>query len=1448
MKMSINKKIGAVFIAAAIFLQSTILGLTALANEGYTVKNTGINASFVSSLGENIINGVIPTAKDANGETVTPVSGEVSYLTDGSVFEKHIDYDKNVNGMTLTFDAGGQFVANGFLVVSSYNPGYGDYGLGEYELYVSDYSEGLFKSRNKIIHYDNAGVWKPGESADAQYFGYEAGQEIKGRYFGVKILRNNGIEDDIRARLDEFAIYGKLNEYTIETLGIDDEYIGTLGTNFLTVKPEIIDYTNKSLEPESGTVSQLTDGKLFGNPVKFTGKVTGMKISYDMETNVNCSSVLVTSAYDSERNITLGKYAIYLSSRKDTLFNKSNLLLLYDNTKGWEANEPNIGASQLISFAKEHTGRYFGIQILSGNTKNEIYLGELGLYGKDAGETGYEIENDTVTKENLPSLGYNILAGKVPHVKNARNEFVIPENEKSFSNLTDGSILEGNYIECKSKNDGITISYDLKKQVTVEKLLIVSAYLKSKDISPAEYAIYMGNSEAELFSTENRIVYYNNGGIWKSSKANSGAVQLFKFTASPSGRYLGIKFIRQTAAKDFTLRMDEIGLYGIENDLNYSIIANSPEKPDSITQSTIAAMPENFVASGDVTFVDNGSTREPEGDIKKLTDGKVFGSSDHIDYVCKTGKDISFVIDLKGRVTMEQFLYVGYYSEDFGPVDYNITEYQLYMSDYKGDLFDSKNLVADHNNSGLWENGKVNSGSGQLISFKNKPAGQYLGIKIFQANPSLRDPAGLRIRVSEIGVYGSKGAAAFTAINEGIDESYIKNMGTNILSGKPATIQNNAGKTVTPFSGTSANLTDGVVLQNHIDIQDGPDINPITISYDMTQKISVDKLLVVGAYEDYGDYNIVKYELYIGDDQNNLFNETNRVVLYDNTGVWDPKVKNSGAVQAFLFNEKPNGRYFGIKILKSALDYLIRLDELGVFGTVDAGVPVNLLSGKSTAIFSSDYENNISDITNQFTAEQILELTDGNNLTELTFDNSGKRQEFVYDLGKEMQIDSFSLTSGKKASFESYKVYAAKNEADLWKETSLVYSKNALSNTKTLSYALSSSVKGRYVRFSILNSGGNNTCSIAELSAIGLDGQQPLNGNVIYGLSSERISAYWTDLQTGTNEKFGGFPQSWFHSADLLTDGKTDVPIFIWGSEYGKKSLDIVFQLNSSTMLNRLVYSGIIGGSPYNPRKVKFYAASSVSDLFIPENEVGEIAGDNTSNGRYELNITPTVCSFLRLAIVEGCDPSVVIDTMTAAISEFEAYGFAVEPVSQCVQSFTDSSTGIKVDIFRNRNIDTFPAGEPYMKVVRINANASQSASANEQDEKIASNIYKILFYDANGKLSDLGNRAYSITIPIPESLDPDLVSLAIADGNNIKLTAGLSKNKAMSYKTAEAENGMEYLFTLPNRNRNNDILSPITGDYSKLALAASVLSLAVGAVLLFGISIRNGKKIEYWR
>ncbi len=275
------------------------------------IRNDLHDGDIAPLCGVNLLSGITPVVLDEDNREFGEIrfnggidKNAIERLTlpfKPAVTTGHIDIE--TNGCSLIYDLKNSMTVDRIVIAGFFN-GKSDYGIADYDLYLSETAEDLFKEDSHIIAYNNAGLWKEDTARNHcdQVFdttGYS------GRYFCLKINKANPTDDIIR-----LSTVGLYNHDITDQLTFSGK---TFGDNALA------GLTPTAHGSYSADLSYLTDG------ICFNGK---KRIYLDNDTEYIYtlkSAQLIGSIGIVGSSSAIEHCVVYLSDTKDAIWNDENL-------------------------------------------------------------------------------------------------------------------------------------------------------------------------------------------------------------------------------------------------------------------------------------------------------------------------------------------------------------------------------------------------------------------------------------------------------------------------------------------------------------------------------------------------------------------------------------------------------------------------------------------------------------------------------------------------------------------------------------------------------------------------------------------------------------------------------------------------------------------------------------------------------------------------------------------------------------------------------------------------------------------------------------------------------------------------------------------------------------------------------------------------------------------
>lgn len=289
------------------------------------------------------------------------------------------------------------------------------------------------------------------------------------------------------------------------------------GINLLAgIEPDITDKQGSKVTPYAGEAEELTSCSNYFKHIDIIGD-NQVSITYDLGRTAELDKIIIGGFYHPDINYCFGRYALYFSEDRATLYEEENCLADYDNSKSWEAGQERKGADQVFTFTKKPQGRYFGIRFLQPNpTDNLIRISRLALYN----------ERNTLMNTYLDKYGSNILMGMIP---DRGGKAAGSASEKQISILNDGVVFsEKSYLTEEGEEAFV---YSLKDSVTIDRLVTVGRGI-NKGIS-----YYISSNRKELWEEES---FVSEEGAYMEEREGR-EVYILNIKNGRKGKFLGIK-------------------------------------------------------------------------------------------------------------------------------------------------------------------------------------------------------------------------------------------------------------------------------------------------------------------------------------------------------------------------------------------------------------------------------------------------------------------------------------------------------------------------------------------------------------------------------------------------------------------------------------------------------------------------------------------------------------------------------------------------------------------------------------------------------------------------------------------------------------------------------------------------------------------------------------------
>lgn len=401
------------------------------------------------------------------------------------------------------------------------------------------------------------------------------------------------------------------------------------------------------------------------------------------------------------------------------------------------------------------------------------------------------------------------------------------------------------------------------------------------------------------------------------------------------------------------------------------------------------------------------------------------------------------VYDLQATATINKFL--------IGSVDSRyVTGVDIYVGDSLTNLCTADNLAVSVSGISTY----FNTFSAADTTF----TGQYVAFDFTRTGASW---LGNQIRLSELGVYGTRRAAVITSNITTVPE------GKNLLTGIAPV--NSSGTAFSTTNGTLSLITDGNFTTGEWMSNQG--LTDAKMVFDLGNVYALDAFVLGNATSRYA----VGVDIYVSTDRNSLFSEDNHIV--DASGL-----ANGGKYQfAQSDGSTFTGRYVAFDFSEALANAqwstggkMIRLTELGVYGDklyIASGTTISTVP-QGTNLLAGITPINTSGATFGSNVGTTDWLTDGAFITNASTHEGEWRStaaaadaRMVYDLGGYYDLSRYILGNGTSRGALAVDIYVSVDRKNLFNKDNLVVSANGLARGGNYLFGDSDTITGRYVAF-----------------------------------------------------------------------------------------------------------------------------------------------------------------------------------------------------------------------------------------------------------------------------------------------------------------------------------------------------------------------------------------------
>ena len=970
---------------------------------------------------------------------------------------------------------------------------------------------------------------------------------------------------------EDFIVKEEFTDGTVKHRTEDNQYTFTytnddyaaLGTNLIKgkeAKPYLPSENGKThtlitnLDAATEKLAMLTDGnieddgnnsswaKLFYHGGKDSGNIERLDLEYDLGGDCTVQKFVFASIqnlrdfdWNSERYI--GKYEVYLSNSREDLYEKSNRIYFYDYK-----NQNKPSGIQEVTFNKDLKGRYLAVRILDPVSMEHeegthIYprIAEIGIFGEDGLDYNVTLRNeslmsDMLTNAEYSQIGNNLLSGRVaaPYVHDlatGERKYALGNENKSenlsggtdtVAKLTDGLVYDGTgnltagfYYYGGEAINAIDFEYNLGSVCKVEKFAMLSSSIIyennlvfSKSRYTGVYEVYLSKDKDNLYSAENIIYSYD------YERDGTARGQIVEFDESKIGQYLAVRIINPvTTANEYVYaRISEIGLFG-EDGLNYSVqYISEPVDGPVMTNKEFAAIGNsiingatprlllNGVANSTLTWQNSGNILN-DGDLSQSTNFRwVAGANGecYVDIIYEFGEE---------PIDFEKFAFIGYKN----PWKHYYTgHYAVYIAMEYDELFLEETLAYEYDRT------VDQVARGQIVTFKEKPRGCYLAVRILDPNMlefdhNDEDHLWIAPKISEIGAYGTKAVIIPNPTNLAENmpvEAYLTEK-----NGKLSKLDNNK------FSASDVKkLTDGS-YDSDVIFEAGK--KDITLVYNLCKDMRIDKIRMSSS-------NVISkpdsVKIYASTDYNTIWNE--KSLIY------------SGKYGAEIAIGK-DMRY--VRIVVSSSKSQFGISEIEIIGMDNQKLKYkNIARSINSSNIQFFTQNNKNGLVSYLDIDSSVSkgLVDNDKNTVATVEGGNPERESLniqMYLGDLKTIDSISLYFKNKTAYQPRKVYVyvcQSEEESLRNDLSPIAVFEGLPKNNVFTMDFNPTL-GRYIRICIPESNPEQVdydtycIGFTEISIMGtavVGTQTDIDNDALLSYSNNKYNISWDVIRIDTND------------------------------------------------------------------------------------------------------------------------------------------------------------------------------------------------------------------------------------------------------------------------------------------------------------------------------------------
>lgn len=898
---------------------------------------------------------------------------------------------------------------------------------------------------------------------------------------------------------------------------------------------------------------------------------------------------------------------------------------------------------------------------------------------------------------------------------------------------------------------------------------------KTPEARTQKYQIYISDTTDpdDLFQSKNFLLEFNN--------TESSVRQIFTFDETITARIIGLRVLQPAPLPApvgreyyYNLRVLEFAVYGTKTEENTS----------DFSADNLIKLPTNL---GDNLITEatnvNAKYNTPNGTINALFIAHlntIDRSLNTIGYAPKSiitensGNSFDLIYSLGSKADISAILLA-----NDGQKEHRTRYVEIYASNSKKSLFNSKNLVESYDNT---------NGYRRLVwRFNFKIIGSYVGIRI--TNPAKTDEKNSYPRIAEVGIYGKYQDASYKPSDSNTtllytdykNEDLKKVSDTSALNaGELPTIVKFNDKKSTVFTNISK-VTDEDLYPLDDDgrlctIKRGGTMTThdgsmyLDVIWNFGNYHEIQKFLQYGSSSDdlSRPYHTGWYQIYVGDNIYDVTNPENMVYEYR----YDKQGKSNGQLVDLRGDdgEYPIGKCVAFRLLNgiSSEDDSVkygysRIAEILFWGkeanrkTIPANLSENVLINGYLRDSKKDKELS-EDVFNKDTYSALydgLYEDDGTLIStgkELKVNSDGKKLILSLNLCSNMEINKIIL---KLKDDIGYKVYASTRLNDLESEDSLVFTHKKGAKTEKI---FKKALEARYVKVVFDKA---KTVIIQEMALIGGDDQKRNYQNLLR-LEEAVVSEYSLAKDGKINRLAPVSVDAWKRLKD---EDNASAVSAEGGIQKNGDTLNLMVDFCGLKSIDRIKINYPPKAKNYWPYVVNIYIGDDYEKLSVrtkPDYTIKgmpkDVNGSSSSpkEAFHELNIKPQFAKYLRIEFEKTNKDCDYFDEMVVSLGEIRVYGIAVDGTAYGddegrLFSYTNKKYNVTADVLALNESDIYE-DIVSAEITKVKLNDHQRSSLIPDLLKPTSDYYyKISFFNDKGKeITDIGSRNVQIKFNCP--------------------------------------------------------------------------------------------------